>query len=297
MAAKKARRTRHILVSMDLFAICFGKPKPFHRLWLKWSAPLSLNLHIVSDCVDAWEQLAPDDSRFVYHDCSVDEYFMRVSQLLGTDSSTRLIEQYGHYCFGTLNGWTACGFRPILPKLFPGAVSTSLWGWLDYDVLLSARLRAHLDAEAADNPARSSFFIPQGIRWEQFKVFRSSSIDSHSDEFRYNFQTGAYKPTPPPLEAQFIYSNSRLEKGLFSPVLQNQIAVHWHFTGRMAGHADINTVDVQLDFCKQTLHEAESGRELLAFIADDESKQLSTEDVDQILASPNTLGVWRKSAT
>ena len=58
---------------MDLFAICFGSPRPFHQIWLRQASALPVTFHLMTDRAEEWRRGATDTVGLVFHDCQIDE--------------------------------------------------------------------------------------------------------------------------------------------------------------------------------------------------------------------------------
>jgi hypothetical protein len=271
-------------VIVDFFVLCFGTPRPFHRLWLRTLADHPAVFHLVTDHVDEWNALQLPNNTHALH-VNLGTYFEQVAIALGLNSKEDLVSSFGDYFRNDCNGYTACGFRPLIPKMFPSLLQSPLWGWMDYDVIFSRNFFTELYEEYTKWPDRQSLFVPKGLRWEQCKVFRTGSVNLLCEEFSSTLANGGYLPSAAPLEAQFVFSRHRETPGCFARVRQEQIAVHWEYLRQWGPQRDKHNINVTLNTSRQAIHNTNSGEPVLVFIADYECKTLETRQVDGYLRS------------
>ena len=251
--------------AVPVFAIAFGPPKPLHRQVVdNWRATSALRFVLLTDCYYAWRELVDlAGERITVVETSVLHIFTAGARLLGFPDAAALMARHGTRFFGGMNGWTVCGMRGLLADIYTTHVEgASLWGFIDYDVLLSPKLVA---AQIAQNEDKDLLFAPStGFLWEQFKLF--------SSRLRMPFHyLHLIKGEARPLEAALVYHLRGV--GLkIDDLPQTALVAHWaHLDedSRATSHHQDVTISPNWQ-----LTNAKTGAPITIFIADSEVKYL-----------------------
>ena len=270
----------------DIDIVAFGPPRPMHRHWVRHCRNIRAEFHLFTDRLPEWEHLLGemDASRnMTLRETSIDKYFTRAAVALGLGGLEDFVATCGPHMHNRLNGWTACAFKPLLPVMFPRRSALNFYGWMDWDVFLTNRLLDRL-MQWAPQCTDLSLFTPRGIRWEQFKLFPRTAMEEIVREFREGVVGGGYKRETP-FDVQFVYDERRIAHEQFCPVAQTDIAVHWKYLETIGPESDPNKLDVTVTPDAAHLQDVKSGREILMFIADEEVKTMSEDDIGKCLSA------------
>jgi hypothetical protein len=256
--------------AIELFSIAFGPPKPMHGFVLSnWSRLTSARFRLITDSPTEWRPLLGENTELI--ETSIDAYFRAAYPLLGVADDADFERMRAKF-MGVKNGWSACGLRPLLPRLFGLRESARVWGWIDYDVLVNAR---ELERHIARCKKQVLLCPPPGqVLWEQFKLFRRG-LDI-TDLYRALVADDDQGSAP--MEARLVYALERLDRATRDRMDQRRLAVHWAY----ADHRWTlqNQVDVTMDASHRLF--APGGAELLAFIADTQVKQWDHKRVSEL---------------
>lgn len=264
----------------DIDVIAFGQPRPMHRHWIRHCRNVRAAFRLLTDQPEAWALLLDRTggaSNIALHQVSIEGFFAKAAEALGLGGLADLVAAHGPHMGNRMDGWTATNFKPLLTAMFPGHADHQFFGWMDWDVFLTDRL-LELLRQWAPECEDISLFTPRGIRWEQFKLFRSEARPELVAEFRDNLQSGRYSRETP-FDVQFVYDVRRVAGKFFCPVPQSEIAVHWQYLEVIGEESDPNKLDVTVTPDLAEIREMSTGRSLLMFVADREFKTLSKEQV------------------
>jgi len=267
-------------IFIDIFVIGFGKPLPLHEVWIEYLNKLDANFYIVTDEYISWENISKK-TKIKVVPMSLQDYFVEIAKLLGCATCENLLIKYGDLFYNEINGWTACGFRPMFGKIFQNKIKSELWGWMDYDVFINKNFIKQLK-EYSINSSRVSIFTPRGIRWEQFKVFKTQKIDEINNLFISNIKDNKYKPGTP-LEVQFIYDDDDDDsRDEYYPITQNQISVHWKYLNEIGVQGKINRSNVYVNLNNCEIKSLEKNDCVALLIADEQFKTTNKKMVNEI---------------
>lgn len=278
-----------------IFCLCFGEPKPFHRIILSnWSAQKTTLFKIITDHPQDWAVLSHQMHNISILEASPDDVFNKCATALGCESQDLFFQKYGHI-IGIVNsdhigGWSLCRFRPIFKDIY--GVDTEWWGWIDYDVLINA---SHLSHNLAKNNIDAFYFTEEGpdffygnpqhlLGWEHFKIFRTS-IDTYTI---YNNLIQEYtalnKPIDFTAECAFLFqliNFNRENLRLHSHSLES-FAINWKNINNcniQKLQADIQSIGQKFEY----LVNYNTGKPVVFLLADIQTKTFSQSQVDYIL--------------
>jgi hypothetical protein len=253
---------------LHLFCFAFGPPKPAHEIVLgNWALCYQhTTFHIITDHLSAWKATCQDARNLNFIHDTVPNIFNRAFSILNVDPEQTMQNLF----FNVMNGWTVCGLRPIFALLYPDIVSPDdMWGWIDWDVLVNPYM---LDVHLKKYHDKNLLLMPtEDEAWEMLKVFRGFDM---FPIYKGIVNSEKQEMEKAPLEAVTVYHLRGIRELKADGVLQNQIAVHWHY---IAGKPLVNVMDVV--YHKDGRLENGSGYPLFFFVADTEVKQWSEEDV------------------
>jgi hypothetical protein len=255
-----------------VYVLAFGLPRPFHRILLQnWSYCSTLRFHLLTDQTEAWSRIMPSFTGNLRLVATTPEgLFRRSPSYFGCMDFEDFTRRFLSKFYNRIDGWTACGLRPLLDELFRLDSESPYWGWMDYDVLLNP------DAVGSIMERRESaglFYPMDGPVWEHFKLFhRSLDLKSHFDDIKF-----AVDVENRPLEVQTAYFVT--DKIPLSRIPNRSIACHWKFYDRFRM---INQYDVHV--ASSFAMKSETGFEVVYFIADTESRAYSDNAVSKIQA-------------
>lgn len=248
------------------YALAFGQPKPAHRLVLEnWASLASLaDFVLVTDQRSSWSDISTAYKNIEIHEITVADFFRRSFPFLNVQSDKEFDDRYLSHFFGTRNGWTACGLRPLMRLMLPSG-NYQYWGWIDYDTLCdSAALEATLQT------GREMLFFPaSGIMWEQIKLF---STDIDITRTYHELFDGAESS---PMEARLVYELNRTNAFTRDNYPQDHIAAHWAYSDKIPNLP--NHIDVVQNSSSEFATVA--GRKVGVFLADTEVKRMNELEV------------------
>ena len=208
----------------------------------------------------------PEATNFRFIRTSVDDVFRRAYPFIGAHSDDDFEHRLADRFFRQKTGWTVCGLRPLLPQILGVDVYGDLWGWIDYDVMVSRDAFTKHVAAFAD---RDMLMVTrEGFAWEQFKLFRGIV------DLRTPFDKLLAAPAEQsPMEARLSYDLRGLpltRDGLE----QREIAVHWAYSDRSITANQFDVTEVGTEFFDPV------GRPVLFFVADTQVKQWTEAEVN-----------------
>jgi len=259
-----------------VFALAFGDPKPMHKLIMdNWSLQVEIDFVLLTDRTEEWKSMVESNSvNIIVHKISVLELFEKAASYLGYGSAADFMARHGEKYYGRVDGWSACGFRPILHILFNEYVGGAKWhGWIDWDVMLNPFAIKVLLNKTDDVLLMAEKFLV----WEHFQIF-SKKVDLcglYVDLLKKDMDKLS------PMESRLCYT-IRNDIGDYKKAdfKQECIAPHWgwsdiHFPEKLANQCNI----VYENNGKMV---SETGNEILFFIADTQVKLFSADMVNQI---------------
>lgn len=249
-----------------VFVLCFGQPKPLHELLIRnWSKVKCIHFVLITDVVQPWNQLVGMSlNNIEVVMCSISDYFERGAQIL---CSVDFMTDYGKLVFNKMNGWTACGLRPLLNDMFPSD-KWDWWGYMDYDVLLNGpAIERHLQVNM---PNRNLLMFPQdSFVWEQFKLHHKCVSCTGIWKHVANLQMQRDECAVCPMEALVSYHMRSLFIFQGGDIEQSEIVVHWRYLDGLDTEHD-KSVELLND---TELQDCDTGRKILFFVADTEVKE------------------------
>ena len=260
-----------------IYSLAFGAPKPMHRfIFDNWASADFAHFRLFTDQAENWRKnIHPGISNIEIIDIQLLDWFRVFFPYFHVSSHVELIQKYPEFFHDDLTGWNACCLKPLFTQ-FDNTSTPAIWGWVDYDVLLNpSALKRHL----IENDDKDLLMFPVGGGvWEQFKLFRSN-VDVTDFCKRI---IDAPRPDPAPLDVMVSYQI----RGLGSPmddIAQNMVASHWKYSD--CGDFPENKFGVTIDDNMKLM--SDSGREILFFIADTETKYYTEGDVRIIIEQLN----------
>jgi len=262
------------MTRVTFYSLAFGLPKPGHSLIARNWAQLQdvADFIVITDHIDEWRKTFNGAKHISLQAMSIEEFFSLAYGPLGMADKAAFLQKYGNRFYNTMNGWTACGLRPLLRKMIPLKDRPKYWGWIDWDVLCD---RAFLQ-EATSSSTTALYFPKEGIAWEQIKLF------AYEFPLEDIFMEVAMAPAREmPVEAQLVYTVAETSANIGltkDDCPQNKIAAHWAFTDKFRPLENQFDVIVHDD---ASLFDSK-GNPIACFIADTQVKIFTPEDISRI---------------
>lgn len=252
------------------YSLAFGPPKAGHPLiagnWQQLEGVA--DFLVVTDKLEDWKKIFVNAKNVHLKEMCVDDFFALAYPYFKVADKAQFMQKYSSCFFDLMNGWTACGLRPLLRKMIPPQTAPDFWGWIDYDVMCD---RGFL-VRVLQSKAKALYFSSKGMAWEQVKLF---AYDQDIEAVFFEVLKAPKKDVP--LEASTVSRLAGMDL-IKDNCTQKQIAVHWAYSDKLGQLENQFDVTVKSD---GSLYD-DKGSPLACFVADTQVKTFTPDDLHRV---------------